>query len=165
MNKFYKLIGIISIVATVGLMVLGAVVFAQGPEGDTATDSGINIERLLGWGRGGDRVRLEGLREHVHAAKAEALGLTVEELETAKAEGQRLSEVAEAQGVDVESVKAAAETARQEFVAQAVTDGVITQEQADQILAHDGHCKGKRGHRGGRSNRGAPTETLGNDTL
>jgi hypothetical protein len=72
----------------------------------------------------------------VKAAVAEALGMTVEELDAAHAEGKRLETIAEEQGVELQTVLDARKAALEAAVAQAVTDGVITQDQADWMLEH-----------------------------
>ena len=77
-------------------------------------------------------------RRHLAAAVArvEALGANEEDLHTAlEADGATLAQVAEDQGVAVDTVVQALVTAEQERIAQAVTDGRITQEQADERLA------------------------------
>ena len=91
---------------------------------------------------------------------ATALGMTVEELEAALTGGQTLSELMEEKGVDAATLQANAQAAYEAAVQQAVTDGVITQTQADEVLAGDefnlfgrggrgGHHGGGRGGRGG----------------
>ncbi|WP_100499284.1 hypothetical protein [Geodermatophilus chilensis] len=70
------------------------------------------------------------------AAAAEALGMGEEDLRTAlEADGATLAQVAEDQGVAVDTVVQALVQAEQERIAQAVADGRITQEQADERLA------------------------------
>jgi polyhydroxyalkanoate synthesis regulator phasin len=67
---------------------------------------------------------------------ASALGMTEEELRTAlEADGATLASVAEEQGVAVDPLVDALVAAAQERVTQAVTDGDLTQEQADERLA------------------------------
>ena len=67
---------------------------------------------------------------------AEALGMTHEELHTAlEAEGATLAQVAEDRGVAVDPLVDALVTEEQEGIAQAVEDGRLTQEEADQRLA------------------------------
>ncbi len=73
--------------------------------------------------------------EAQEAAIAESLGMTVEELEAARAEGQSLAEIAAAQDVDMADVQDAVEAAREQAIADAVTNGEITQEQADALLS------------------------------
>ena len=70
------------------------------------------------------------------AAAATALGLTEAELRTAlEAEGTSLADVAEDQGVEVDTLVDALVAAAEERIAQAVEDGEMTQEQADEGLA------------------------------
>jgi uncharacterized membrane protein len=69
---------------------------------------------------------------------AEALGLTPEELFAELHAGKSLDEIAEAKGVDVQTVYDAMSAARgkamRQAIEQAVEDGRITQEQADQMI-------------------------------
>jgi transposase len=69
---------------------------------------------------------------------AEALGLTPEELFAELHAGKSLDEIAEAQGVDVQTVydamNVARDEARKQAIQQAVEDGRLTQEQADQMI-------------------------------
>jgi hypothetical protein len=94
----------------------------------------------------------EALREYVdrEAILAEALGMTAEEFDAAKAEGQSLSDIIEAQGLDVETVRAEMQAGYEAAVEQAVTDGVITRAQADAILSGDGFDGPGFGGRGRR---------------
>ncbi len=62
---------------------------------------------------------------------AEALGMTVEELQEAYAEGETLSTLMAEQALDALTVREALTEAYEAALAQAVEDGVITQEQAD----------------------------------
>jgi hypothetical protein len=92
-------------------------------------------------------------RDDAQAIIAEQLGLTVEELAAAKDEGTRIFDLAEAQGVDMETVITAVSDARTAAIEAAVADGTITQAQADILLSHDGPGFGGRGH-GGRGGHG-----------
>jgi predicted DNA-binding protein YlxM (UPF0122 family) len=69
---------------------------------------------------------------------AEALGLTPEELFAELHAGKSLDEIAEAKGVDVQTVhdamNVARDEARKQAIQQAVEDGRMTQGQADQML-------------------------------
>jgi polyhydroxyalkanoate synthesis regulator phasin len=66
----------------------------------------------------------------------DVLGLTEDELRSAlRDDGTTLADVAEQQGVAVEDVVAALRAAAEERVEQAVTDGRITREHADEIIA------------------------------
>lgn len=77
-------------------------------------------------------------REMEQEATANALGITVAELQAAQADGQRLPDLAAELGVDMADVRTAVETARADAFAQAVASGLITQEQADMALSHGG---------------------------
>ena len=92
------------------------------------------------------------------AVVAEALGITTEELEAYHEDSLRLPEIAEELGVDVADVEAAMREVVEEAVNQAVEDGTITQEQADQILSGEGRGFGHNGHRGprGDNSQGRP---------
>jgi hypothetical protein len=90
---------------------------------------------------------------------AEALGISVEDLEAAKEDGTRIRDLVEELGLDMETVRENLEAAHQAAIEAAVEDGVITQEQADQLGEFD--HKGPRGHGpgrgfGGRGFPGAP---------
>ena len=87
-----------------------------------------------GDGRGGPGGGHFGPRPAFEAA-AEAIGIEVEDLRTALADGQTIAEVAEANGVAVEDVIAAMVTEAQEQLAAAVADGRIDQDRADEISA------------------------------
>ncbi|HEX2075115.1 MAG TPA: hypothetical protein VHF92_15130 [Geodermatophilus sp.] len=70
------------------------------------------------------------------AAAATALGLSEQDLRTAlEADGTTLAQIAEDRGVAVDDLVAALVRAEEERLADAVADGRITQEQADQRLS------------------------------
>ena len=69
-------------------------------------------------------------------AMAQAMGLSVDELETALADGTRLPQLMAELGVTPDAVRTAMIAARETAVSQALADGTITQEQADCILDH-----------------------------
>ncbi len=103
------------------------------------------------------------------SAAATALGMTEDELRTAlEAEGTTLAEVAQEQGVEVQSLVDALVSAQQERLAEAVEDGRLTQEQADERFADleeritervnsEAPAEGGRGH-GFRGERGGPVD-------
>jgi AcrR family transcriptional regulator len=68
------------------------------------------------------------------ALLAETLGMTTEELREALVDGQTIAELAEAQGVPLEDIVDASLAPVVERLQQAVDDGRITQEQADERL-------------------------------
>ncbi len=73
--------------------------------------------------------------DEMKATIAEALGISVEDLETAHEEGQTLRDLAEEQEVDLDDVHAAVLDLLTESVEQAVDNELITQEEGDWILA------------------------------
>lgn len=100
---------------------------------------------------------------------AEALGVTTDELRDALRDGQTLAEVAEAQGVEVDALVDALVAAAQERLDEAVIDGRITQERADEIagtleeriaqhvehgMPMRGDGPGRGGHHGGMDGGG-----------
>ncbi len=94
------------------------------------------------------------------ALVAEALGITTEELEAALTDGQSLSDLMTAAGMNADTLQTNLQAAYEAAVARAVADGVITQAQADAVLAQEsnfglfgghgigGHGGGGRGHHG-----------------
>jgi hypothetical protein len=104
-------------------------------------------------------------RDALEAATAEALGMSVEELQAAKDSGQRISDIAAEQGVELEAIQAAVQDTKAEMVQQALDDELITAEQAECILSSEGGlCGGGRGrghHGSPRSDEIAPAETEG----
>lgn len=145
-------------IALVGILALagGSLAFAQVTEmdGQRAT-----------FGRGQQHMRASldgphsqgmGLMDHevMQEAVADALGLSVEQLEAAKAEGKTMVELAAEQGVDLADVHEALQGVRAELIQQAVEDGTITQEQADRLLSRPLRLGGPgghhRGHQGGQ---------------
>ncbi len=65
---------------------------------------------------------------------ASALGITVEELQSARDQGKSIRDLMDELGITEEDFQAAMKTAYEAVVQQAVEDGVVTQEQADLIL-------------------------------
>lgn len=102
---------------------------------------------------------------------ANALGISVEDLQAARAEGKSPSDLITELGLNTEDVTTALKAALSEVINQAVADGKLTQEQADLLLADehfnnvDSFFGGRRGmdrsgdekmpgERGGRGMRG-----------
>jgi len=162
MNNKIKILGV-TLVAVLALAALGVgVAFAQtrtpnsgfgpgwmmGDNGHTGYDSGMMD------GRGGMMSEYAqndngwewmdamhqwmttsgGMHTFVWEALAEKLGLTSDELYAEVNSGKTIAQVAEEQGVSRAELVAALETTHQTSLLQAVTDGALTQEQADSIL-------------------------------
>jgi polyhydroxyalkanoate synthesis regulator phasin len=66
---------------------------------------------------------------------AESLGIGEDELRAALADGQTIADVAEEQGVDVQDVVDEIVAAQRERLDEAVAEGHLTQEEADEFLA------------------------------
>lgn len=79
------------------------------------------------------------------ALVADALGITVEELEAARVEGKTVADLAAEQGLDMTAVRTAIQAGREAVIEQALNDGTITQEQADWLLSRSGAGMGPRG--------------------
>ncbi len=69
---------------------------------------------------------------------AQALGLTLEELEAARAEGQTLRDLLTELALTPAELRENLKTAYEEAIQQAVTDGILTQHQADLLLERAG---------------------------
>ncbi len=118
------------------VVLLGAVgvAYAQGPQppvgdrpfyGSESCDRAGQTARGWGWGRRGFSLV---------DATAEVTGLTEDEVIAALQEGQTFAQIAEAQGVDSQALVDAFLADREAALEQAVTDGRLTQEQADWML-------------------------------
>ena len=102
------------------------------------------------------------LRDYVdrEAVMAKALGLSVEELQAAQDAGKPLSVIIYEQGLDPATLRTNMQSAFEETIQQAVADGVITQEQADQITDGAGFGFGPGGFHG-RGGFGGPRGGFG----
>ena len=78
-------------------------------------------------------------------AAAEALGITTDELRTQLRDGKTIAEVAEAEGVDIETVKDAMLEAFRTHEQEHVTSGRLTQAQADANIAAFEDAAGRTG--------------------
>ncbi len=159
MRNITRLIGIAAVLVF-AMMALGATVVLAAPLAQTDDpeqvdpEAGAEEERVGPCGVSREVMEQIFDREALQAVVAEVLGMTVEELQAAKDSGQRLPEMAAEQGVDPEDVRAAVEEAKADMVQQALDDELITEEQAECILSHDGRCHGKRGRGGFRGGIG-----------
>jgi hypothetical protein len=86
----------------------------------------------MGHGRHGG---MGGMERPGLATAAETLNLTEDELRSALRDGSSLAELADEQGVAVENLVDALVAAAEERLAEAVANGRITQERADEIAA------------------------------
>lgn len=81
---------------------------------------------------------------------ADALGITVAELQAAQEAGKRIPDLLDELGIAQEDFQASVQASQAAALAKAVADGVITQEQADQIQQGGGDRPG------GQSGQGRP---------
>ena len=128
MSKFWKVAGIATLVAVVGVMAVAGFALAQEP-----------TDKPEGWlGHGPGFGLMGGGDWSIFDAAAEALGLSPEQLFTELHGGKTLSDLATEKGVDLQAVQDAMDAARQaamqQAIEQAVTDGQISREQADWML-------------------------------
>ena len=132
MEKHKRVAIFISVLVALVVLAGATITFAQGPTLPDRLGSRSGVERPPGPGRG------LGFRnnEILNAAIAELLGISVEELEEAFANGETIRTLVEESGLDMVEVQTALQAARAEMLQQAVADGSITQEQADQMLNH-----------------------------
>jgi len=85
-----------------------------------------------GFGRG----MMGDSQDSLIAVAAGKLGMTVDELQTQLQDGKTVADLASEKGVDLKTIVDAFMATRQETLSQAVTDGKITQAQADQMLTN-----------------------------
>jgi hypothetical protein len=160
MRRYFKAVGIAALVVVMASIAVGSVALADkppmepghgplggrggrmpfGPRGGDF-DGHMGFKGALGFGLGGSLTS----QEDVQAATAEALGMTVDELEEALDE-QTLLEIAREQNVQLADIQDAVQSVRQEALQQAVEDGDLTQEQADLLGEKTaGRAFGQRG--------------------
>jgi len=158
-------------VAVIGIfaLALGVAGFAYAQDDDPDTKPwggrGGHGQGMMGhWGDDGDG-KTGPMYEAMQTAIAEALGLTVEELDVARDEGKTPWDIAEEQGLSEDEFSTLMFDARNTALEQAVADGSITQEQADWIQSRwddmkengfgPGSCGGDGdGHHGGHGRGG-----------
>ncbi len=132
MFRMKKLLGMAVLVGVVAALGISSVASAQSSVTPTPTAPTEQAAPRAGFGPRGlhSQAALE--------AAAKALGMTADELSAELWGGKTLADLAEEQGVDIADVKAAVEAAQiaetKTAIAQAVTDGTITQDKADWLL-------------------------------
>ncbi len=143
-----KLFVIAGSLVVVGALAVAGIAYAQTPEPPAAQDG--SGGPFGGWRQGpfdADGPHAE-IHAAVQAALAEALGLTPEELQTRLADGERLPDIAEAEGLTQDELAQVMIDAKEAAINDAVAQGLITQEQADQMLER-GFGPGMGGPHGG----------------
>lgn len=112
--------------ALAGLVTDGTLTQAQADQVATTLDSSDALRGGKGGGHGGG---------HDLTTAASTLGMSEADLRTALQGGKSLAQVAQDKGVAVDKLISALVTAEKAHIAQEVTDGGLTQAQADQRLA------------------------------
>lgn len=103
-------------------------------------------------------VARQSLQEYIDRDEmlAGALGISVSEFQAAQDEGKRIPDLLDELGISQEDFQAAVGAAQEAALAQAVSDGVISQEQADEFGqdGFGGRGPGSKGGPGGRDGKG-----------
>jgi peroxiredoxin len=112
----------------------------------------------------------EALKDYLDkdALTAQALGISIDELQAAREEGKSMRTLLDELSLDRAQVAEAMQAAHQAAIEQAVTDGVITQDQADLLQNQDrpgfgGPGFGGKGGRGGFGGPHGPHENANPD--
>jgi hypothetical protein len=154
MKKYWKLATIVTVLVAVVALVSVTAIYAQGPANNGAAGQPTNGTGLNAANEGG--LGLMAVDEaDMHAAIADALGMSLDEFEAAIAAGETPATLALARGIDLAVIQEAMDAAHDTAFAQAVADGLITQEQADWILSHRGGHAGQSGSTRGTGNAGS----------
>jgi polyhydroxyalkanoate synthesis regulator phasin len=86
--------------------------------------------------RGGFGPMMSGSQGSLLTVAAEELGLTVEQLTAELQDGKTIAVLSAEKGVDLQTIVDSFVAQRADWLAEAVADGRITQQQADLMLAH-----------------------------
>lgn len=140
--------GLIIVATIVGVILLGNVLIAAAqnggpstwPMGPAMTELGVYTGTMPfgGWMGGwyGPMMAAGGMHQQVWTAVAGRLGMTYDELTAAVQNGQTIAQIADAKGVSLDDLKAAAIAGAKKALADLVKQGVMTQEQAGWMLDH-----------------------------
>lgn len=143
MKRFLILAVIVGLVAAFGIT---SVVLAQNPD-PTNPAPGQGFGRMGRGMMGGSASDQDygPMHTYMQAELAEALGITVDELNAAHADGKTFWQIAEEKGFTVEQAQQLMLDARSVALDAMVADGTITQEQADWMQQRGGMMGGGRG--------------------
>jgi hypothetical protein len=125
------------VVVLVGLLTLAFPVFVAAQAGDSpAAAPKMGMTAGSGFAnRGAQRGGWLTVGVSMVDAAAEALGMEVADVVAALKEGKTFAKLADEQGVNPQAIVDVMIDSRSEALAQAVADGRLTQEQADEMLA------------------------------
>ena len=133
MNKFMKIASLaVVLAAALALVVVVTGAFAQGPSTPDLPYGTGKMLRGNGAGTGLGVMAVD--KADMHAAIADALGMTVEDFEAAIAEGKTPYILASERGIDFANVRAAMTSLHAEALKQATDEGLVTQERANWML-------------------------------
>jgi hypothetical protein len=152
-----KLLLVAGSLVVVGTLAAAGLVYAQTQEPPPATatqEAGARPRHAPGDRPDGP---LHDLKQDALAA---GLGLTRAELDSRLANGERPDEIAQALGFSQEEFVQIKQDARETAIKQGVAQGLITQEQADEMLSHAGGPGFGPGHKGGPYGLGGPDGPL-----
>ncbi len=100
----------------------------NGNQGAYGTGTGIPLDQSI---------NLDGILEDlIHASLADALGIEISDLTARIDSGETISAIAFSLGFDSVEIRDMIVAARADAMAQAVADGLITQEQVDWMASH-----------------------------
>ncbi|MFH1003439.1 MAG: hypothetical protein V1780_04765 [Chloroflexota bacterium] len=125
MSKRFKVLAATLAIVGIAVLAFSSLAFADDPA-DTDANAPCGY---AGWGHRGP-----GAASGADTV-SELTGLTAEAIQQQRLDGQSLVEIAAAQGVDEATLTAAVTGAKSQWLQEQVTAGVITQEQADLMLA------------------------------
>ena len=151
----------LAVVAVLAVAFTPVTVFAQSGNGNGF--SGMGGGMMGQTGTTGTGLLSGTLHDYMIAAYADALNLSVDEIDTRLAGGETLSEIALSTGVTLDEFSTLVTDARAAAIAAALADGVITQDQADWLSSHIGGAYG-RGAMGSGFARGNGTGVRGTGT-
>jgi hypothetical protein len=136
-----KIVVLLVVVAVLALAFTPAnSVFANSGNGNGFGGNGAGLA-----GQTGSTTPINGtLHDYIIAAYAEALNLSVDEIETRLTSGETLSSIALSTGLTIDEFRTLVADARTSALAAAVSDGVITQAQADWMTSHMGGANARR---------------------
>src|SRR5436309_947729 len=118
MNKVVKIVGGLFVIAVVVGAALTGVNFAQAQT--ISAENSANVPTNTP-GQVNDAFRTY-MESAMHAALAQALGITEDELDAAKAAGKTPKDIAQEKGIDMSTLRQTMDTARQNAIQQAVTN-------------------------------------------
>lgn len=165
MKKYWKLATIVTVLVAVAALAGATAIYAQGPANNGAAGQSANGTGLMGANESG--LGLMAVDEaDMHAAIADALGMSPDAFEAAIAAGETPATLALELGIDLNVIQEAMDAAHAAAFEQAVADGLITQEQADWILSHRGGSAAGQSGSGSSQNsaRGAGSAGHSNGT-